>query len=63
MGPDTAVDILQQSDMGLAYAMFDFDTEQMLRVHRDRHDSARVLSFELMQRERVHALLPNWPNG
>eukprot|EP00969_Alexandrium_andersonii_P075578 3332421-Alexandrium_andersonii.AAC.1 len=63
MGPDTGVDILQQSDMGLAYAMFDFDTEQMLRVHRDRHDPGLALSFERTQRGRVRALMANWPSG
>eukprot|EP00969_Alexandrium_andersonii_P360360 15455161-Alexandrium_andersonii.AAC.1 len=66
MDTDAVVDITQQSDMGLAFATFDYDAEQMLCAHRDRHDPGLVLSFALRQRDRVHELMEliaTWPNG
>eukprot|EP00969_Alexandrium_andersonii_P184638 8157178-Alexandrium_andersonii.AAC.1 len=69
MDRDTVVDIMQHSDMGLAYAMFDYDTEQTLCARRDRHDPGLVPSVE-RQRERARELIAwakgamaNWPTG
>eukprot|EP00969_Alexandrium_andersonii_P073552 3244273-Alexandrium_andersonii.AAC.1 len=67
MDLDTVGHILQQTDLYLANARYEFgdDAEEILRAYRDRHHPDLVLSFELRQPGLVQKLmeLANRPNG